>query len=89
LACYVLSAGLPRDLLRYGRRCVATYHEPDATRTDVPMRLMGEVAAEKIKAELQASGTLIRLTDRGRDELDSALLAAAKGSISEIAKFCK
>lgn len=53
------------------------------------MRLMGEVAAEKIKAELQASGTLIRLTDRGRDELDSALLAAAKGSISEIAKFCK
>jgi hypothetical protein len=87
LACYVLSAGLPRDLLRYGRRCVAIYQQTNATRDDVPMRLVGEVAAEKIKAELHASDALIRLTDRGRDELDSALLAAAKGSISEIAKF--
>jgi Cdc6-like AAA superfamily ATPase len=87
LACYVLSAGLPRDLLRYGRRCVAIYQETDATRTDVPMRLVGEVAAEKTKAELQTSGTLMRMTDRGRDELDSALQAAMKGSISEIAKF--
>ena len=87
LTCYVLSAGLPRDLLRYGRRCVAIYQETDATRTDVPMRLVGEVAAEKVKAELQASGALTRLTDRGRDELDSALQAAAKGSLSEVVKF--
>jgi hypothetical protein len=87
LACYILSAGLPRDLLRYGRRSVAIFQETDATRIDVPMRLVGEVAAEKINAELQASGTLIRLTDRGRAELDSALLAGAKGSISEIVKF--
>jgi Cdc6-like AAA superfamily ATPase len=87
LACYVLSAGLPRDLLRYGRRCVAIYQETNATRNDVSMRLVGEVAAEKIKAELQSSGVLTRLTDRGRDELDLAPLAAAEGSISEVVKF--
>ena len=86
-ACYILSGGLPRDLLRYGRRCVEIYRLTDDRIANVPTRLLGELAAEKVLAELQARGTVSRLTRRGWDELESALNAAKQGSISAIVQL--
>ncbi len=87
LACYILSGGLPRDLLRYGRRCVEIYRLTDNGIADVTPRLLGELATEKVLAELQAGGMASRLTRRGWDELESALNAARQGSIAAIVRL--
>jgi Cdc6-like AAA superfamily ATPase len=87
VACYILSGGLPRDLLRYGRRCVEIYQQTDGSIASVPSQLLGELAAEKVLAELQASSISSHLTPVGRDKLESAVSAARKGSISDIVGF--
>jgi hypothetical protein len=87
LACYILSGGLPRDLLRYGRRCVEIYQQTEDSIASVPPQLLGKLAAEKVLAELQASSMSSRLTPVGRDRLEAALNPAREGSISDIVSF--
>jgi len=82
--CHILSNGLPRDLLRYGRRCIDIYRRVGGGINDVPVRLVGELAAEKAQAELRASGTDERLTVRGKSQLQTAVQLAKEGSISEL-----
>ena len=83
-ACHILSNGLPRDLLRYGRRCLEIYRRTDMGIPDVPPRLVGELAAEKVLADLRASGAEWRLTIAGRRQVEAAVEQAKEGSISEL-----
>lgn len=87
LACYVLSGGLPRDLLRFGRRCVDIYLARNDSMAEVIPQLIGEVAAERVVAELDAKGVASRLTAHGRIELEAAIETARSGSIADVVNF--
>lgn len=87
LTCYMLSGGLPRDLLRYGRRCVEIYLEKNQGVAAVMPHLIGEVAAERVGAELDAQGIVSRLTPHGRSELRSVLEASRGGSVGMLVRL--
>jgi hypothetical protein len=70
--CYALSGGNTRDLLRYARRCVSLYRVGKGATTDALLeRLINEVAEERVRSVLRASGVLARLTEHGRRELEA------------------
>lgn len=89
LACYILSGGLPRDLLRYGRRCLAIYRESSISRDEVPGRVVGELVAERVLTELQARGIYSRFTRTGREKFRAAVNWAEQGKISDIAGIAR
>jgi Cdc6-like AAA superfamily ATPase len=88
--CYALSGGLPRDLLRYARRCIDIYREQGGSaepNVRIVGPLVGESARERAITGLRTNGILSRLSTRGQDELSAALKKTECGDLGPLADF--